>query len=148
MGISLGMLLDELRGSGFDCQYIDASLDFDLDSPVWARAEIVCAGSPRSIVIEHYIGGFHGTLVEDEALQLLGRLKPVEESWNKREVVVYLRMSRELFVIQIEGGEAEKMKGLLDRCLQLFETMGEGLLYVEGEGFFNKGKLILPLTKG
>jgi len=146
-GISPGKLLDELRESGFDCRYVDTSLDFDLDSPVWARAELVCAGSLRSIVIEHYIGGLHGTLVEEETEQLLEKVGPAEESWNKREVVVYLRMSRELFAIQMEGGEAEKMKGLLDRCLQLFATMGEGVLYVDGEGFFRKGKLILPLAK-
>jgi len=61
--------------------------------------------------------------------------------------VVYLRMSREVFVIMMEGGEAEKMKGLLDNCLQLFATLGEGVLYVSGEGFFRKGKLILSLAK-
>ncbi len=145
--MSIRKLLDDLREAGHDCRNIDTSLELDVESPIWVQVELACADSSQPIILEHYIAGMHGSNVEDEVERFLGDVESSEESMNKREVMVYLRMTRELFLLTTEKDDNSKTWDVLRRCAQMLAAIGEGVVQADDEGFFVKGQHILPSPK-
>lgn len=146
-GIVLRKLVENLQEKQVEVRMVDASLELDLEAPMWEKTELVCGDGSQPFTIEHYLVGMQGSKVENEAKRLLTMVEETSESWGKREVTVYLKMTRELFVLRTKGEVGRQTSRALDNCVDMFATLGEGVVLVDGEGFHKKGELILPFTK-
>ena len=144
-GISLRKLLESLVESGHHTRIVDASLDFDIESPAWTSTQLICADASPPITLEHYIAGMHGMKVEDNIDMFLEALDFLDESWGKKEVAVYLKMTRELYVIIVRDDAGSTAFKTADQCAKIIEQLGEGMVQVDNEGFYKNDELILQL---
>ena len=147
-GLSARTLIRAIRKEEKRFDVLESELDLDFETPFWRKIRIECANSEAPIAIEHHIAGALGTFVEEEAIRFQALLETVEESWGKREVIVYLRLSRELFVLTCEGRADESTERMLGLCAAILARHGEGAVQVDGVGFFKKRELVLSLPQG
>ena len=68
-------------------------------------------------------------------------------AWGKREASVYLKMTREMYVLRAGGELGKQTMESVNHCVTMFSTLGEGLVQVDGDGFHRKGELLLSFTR-
>ena len=146
-GIVLRKLMEDLQEEELDVRMMDSSLELDIETPTWEKTTFACGDGSPPFTIEHYISGMQDKKIEDETKRFLEMLEETEESWGKREVLVYIKMTRELFVIRSKGDVGKQTSEVINYCGELFTLLGEGIVQIDGEGFRKKGKLILPFAK-
>ncbi len=146
-GIVLRKLMEGLQEEELDVRMVDSSLELDIETPTWEKTSFVCGDGSPPFVIEHYIAGMQDKKIEDETKRFLEMLEETDESWGKREVLVYIKMTRELFIMRSKGEVGKQTLEVIDYCSELFTMLGEGVVLVDGEGFYKKGELILPFTR-
>ena len=145
-GLSPRTLIRAIRMEERKFQVLESELDLDFETPLWTKLRIVCTNSSAPIAIEHHIARARGTGVEEETIKFMTLLESVEESWGKREVGVYLRLCREMFILTCEGEADGQTKSMLGKCAAILARHGEGTVQVDDIGFYKKGELILPLA--
>jgi len=140
-------LLDAIMEVEPKFQLLDSDIEMDFESPIWDKMRIICTNSRTPIEIEHHISGVHGSAVQEETIRFMAMLEILEETWGKREVAVYLRLTREMFVLRCEGEADGQTEEMIRKCAKILAGFGEGVVQVDGVGFFKNGELALPLDQ-
>ncbi len=113
----------------------------DLDSDTWGQAEVLYTADRSPIVAEANAD----TLAHEEVDEFIESLEDVDESPEKQKVLEHLRQTKAVIAVQLLGDIDDDGYTAAGTFLTYFIEQCGGLIQADGEGFYERERLIVEL---
>ena len=117
------------------------SPEAELDSSTWLQAEILYKRDRSPIVAETNTDD----LVREEVGEFIESLEDVDESPEKQKVLEHLRQTKAIVAVQLLGDIDDDGYSAAGTFLTYFVEHCAGLIQADGEGFYERERLIVEL---
>lgn len=113
----------------------------DLDTRTWEQAEVLYKPDRSPIVAEANADD----LASEEAREFIESLDDVDESPEKQKVLGHLRQTRAIVAVQLRGDIDDDGYTAAGTFLTYFVEHCAALIQADGEGFYERERLIVEL---
>jgi|GEM_PF-692514 len=120
-----------------------------LNSTTWEHAQFTCLKTGQMITLQcNRDDGSPNCLTREEIMEFARRLKRPGVSGNTRKAAKHLEATKVVVACKLPGAHAgrETFRTNL-QLLRYFATRAEGLIQIDGEGFYEDNRLLVDMHK-
>lgn len=126
---------------------VTAELDdeISLSSADWEQCWLNYGIEKQPIVVECNMDEGEGSLCKDECAEFIEKLNELKDSPSRNRCINHLKKVKFIIVCQLLSDIDEEGFTVNDAFLDYFVDHCGGMMHAEGEGFYDNGKLIVPI---
>jgi hypothetical protein len=144
---TIAVLAEALEQEGFVFATFPKREDERFTTPNWRTFHLSYEEQSRSLMLDRSLRGQEERELEEDVEEFLEQLQGLEgDEGKKKQVVDILNETNQMFALYIPDDITEEGWELAEKLMENLLEMTDGVLQVDGEGFFDKeGELILEM---